>query len=201
MRLRIVTAVMLLSFLLTSLFTNQTSYAATVKPITDPFKPWTITFSQDVSDEDSNLQLITIQSKNEIPSLTISADSTKVIVNPTNPYLFKETYKLTIPAKFKASSGKVLNKEVTKEFIMTGKYIKDVSANLNPLATTISITTTSEITSASYSINEGSDIKLIRSDMNDFSKGQTGLAKGALLTIKVFDVNNTLMETQYYEVK
>lgn len=201
MRLRIVTAVASFSFLLTSLFTSQTGYAAGSEPITNPMKPWTITFSQDVSDQKDNLELITIQSKNDNPSLSLSADLKKVIVIPRNPYLFGERYTLTIPASFQAASGKFLNKPVTKEFEITGTYITDVSATMNPLATSVSVRVKPEIVSVSYSVNNGDSINLRRDGTDSFSKGQIGLAKGNLLTITAADEANQVLETQYYEVK
>lgn len=201
MRLRIVTAVAFLGFLLTSLFSNQISYAASIQPITDPVKPWTITFSQDVSNQEANLELITIQSQNNKLSLSLSADLKKIIVKPKNPYLFGERYTLTIPASFQATSGKVLNKPVTKEFEMTGTYITDVSATMNPLATSVSVKVKPEVATVSYSINNENSIKLRRDGTDSFSKGQIGLAKGNLLTITVLDEANRMMETQYYEVK
>lgn len=201
MRLRIVTAVVLLGFLLTSLFSNQISHAASTEPITDPVKPWTITFSQDVSNQKANLELITIQSKNNKLSLSLSADLKKVIVKPKNPYLFGERYTLTIPASFTAASGKVLNKLVTKEFEMTGTYITDISATMNLLATSISVTVKPEVVSVSYSINNGDSNNLRRDGTNSFSKGQIGLAKGDLLTITILNEANHIIETQYYEVK
>lgn len=201
MRLRIVTAVAFLGFLLTSLFSNQISYAASIQPITDPVKPWTITFSQDVSNQKANLELITIQSQNNKLSLSLSADLKKIIVKPKNPYLFGERYTLTIPASFQATSGKVLNKLVTKEFEMTGTYITDVSATMNPLATSVSVKVKPEVATVSYSINNENSIKLRRDGTDSFSKGQLGLAKGNLLTITVLDEANRMMETQYYEVK
>lgn len=201
MRLRIVTAVAFLGFLLTSQFSNQISYAASIQPITDPVKPWTITFSQDVSNQEANLKLITIQSQNNKLSLSLSADLKKIIVKPKNPYLFGERYTLTIPASFRATSGKVLNKPVTKEFEMTGTYITDVSATMNPLATSVSVKVKPEVATVSYSINNENSIKLRRDGTDSFSKGQIGLAKGNLLTITVLDEANRMMETQYYEVK
>ncbi|PID14173.1 hypothetical protein CSV63_13870 [Sporosarcina sp. P34] len=201
MRLRIVTAVALLCFPLTSLFSNQISYAADIEPVTDPVKPWTITFSKEVSDQTANLELITIQTQNNNLSLSLSADFDKVIVKPKNPYLFGERYTLTIPASFKAASGKTLNKPVTKEFEMTGTYISDVSATMNPLATSVSVKVKPEVAAVSYSINNGNSIKLLRDGADSFSKGQIGLEKGNLLTITVLNEANRMMETQYYEVK
>ena len=201
MRLYIVTAVAFLGFLLTSLFSNQISHAASTLPITDPVKPWTITFSQDVFDQKANLELITIQSQNNKLSLSLSADLNEVIVKPKNPYLFGERYILTIPARFQATSGKVLNKPVTKEFEMTGTYITDVSATMNPLATSVSVTVKPEVAAVSYSINNENSIKLRRDGTDSFSKGQIGLAKSDLLTITVLDEANRMMERQYYEVK
>lgn len=201
MRLRIVTAVALLGFLLTSLVSNQISYAADIEPITDPVKPWTITFSKEISDKEANLELITIHSQNNKPSLSLSADFDKVIVKPKNPYLFGERYTLTIPASFKAASGKILNKSVTKEFEITGTYITDVFATMNPLATTVSVTVKPEVAAVSYSINNGNSINLRRDGTDSFSKGQIGLAKGDLLTITGVNEANHIMETQYYEVK
>ncbi|ARK25403.1 hypothetical protein SporoP37_12545 [Sporosarcina sp. P37] len=201
MRFLIITAVALLSFLLTSLFSHPISYAAGIEPITAPKKPWTITFSHDVSDETANLELITIQSKNNKLSLSLSADLNKVIVKPKNPYLFGERYTLTIPGSFRAASGKLLNKPVTKEFEMTGVYITDVSATMNQLATTVSVKVKPDVVSVFYSINSGNQIKLHRDGADSFSKGQIGLVTGDLLTINVWNEANQLIETQYYEVK
>ncbi|PID22025.1 hypothetical protein CSV61_07365 [Sporosarcina sp. P3] len=201
MRVHIVTTVALLGFLLTSLFSNQIGYAASIEPITDPIKPWNITFTHDVSDQKANLELITIQSKNTTLSLSLSADLDKVIVKPKNPYLFGERYTLTIPASFQAASGKILNKPVTKEFEMTGLYITDVSATMNKLATTVSVKVKPDVISVTYSINNGSRNKLHRDGADSFSKGQIGLVTGDLLTINVWNEESHLIEKQYYKVK
>ncbi|MDV6378753.1 Ig-like domain-containing protein [Sporosarcina sp. GW1-11] len=201
MRLRILATLVCISFLLSGLFTTHTTLAATSQPVTDPMKPWTITFTKDVSNQTANLERISVQSKGKKLSLSLSADSDKVIVKPKNPYLFGERYTLTIPASFQSATGKMLNQAVTKEFEITGEYIKDVSATMNPFATSISVKVLPEVAYASYSINSGSPIKLLRSGVDSFSKGQIGLLRGDLLTIRVSNELERVIETQYYEVK
>ncbi|AXH98292.1 hypothetical protein DV702_00375 [Sporosarcina sp. PTS2304] len=201
MRIRLLSSLVCIGFLVSGLFTTHTTFATTSHPITDPMKPWTITFNKDVSNQTVNLERINVQSKGKKLSLFLSADSEKVIVKPKNPYLFGERYILTIPANFESSSGNVLNKNVTKEFEIIGTYIKNISATMNSLATTISITVTPEVAYASYAVNSATPVMFIRNGVDSFSKGQIGLLQGDLITIRVMDETKHVIETQYYEVK
>lgn len=199
MRLKSFALISCLSLFLTASLAVPNTYATSTKPVTDSTKPWTITFSNDVSNEAVNLDQITISSANKTLSLSVSANLNKVIVKSKKPYLFGERYTLTIPASFLANNGKELKKSVTQDFEITGQYIKTIQAILNPLLTNISITAP-EAAYASYSINGGSTINMIR-NLSSFSKGQIGLLKGDLLKVQVFDETKEILETHYYEVK
>ncbi|WP_153730445.1 Ig-like domain-containing protein [Sporosarcina obsidiansis] len=200
MRLRIITAFACIGLLLTGLFSNQTTHAAGIQSVTDPMKPWTITFNQEVLNQTDNLHRISMYSKDQKVSLSLSADSKKVTVKPQIPYLFGEIYTLTIPSDFRSDSGKVLKTAVTKEFEITGQYIQAITAVANPFVTNINVQTNQEVFQANFSVNQGTPIKMIR-NLDSFSKGQLGLTKGDMLTIEVFDQQERLLETQYYEVK
>lgn len=173
------------------------------EPIEDPTKEWTITFNTPVANELQNLQKIYVKStdnlKHEV-SIQLSADSEKVTVKPKIPYHFGKTYELVIPKDFQSNTGKNLNNNVTKQFQVQGKVISDITAVYTTLFTNIIVKGSSELTKVTYSFNGSQEQPLIRNSSH-FSRGQQGLAKGDLLTIRAYNSRDSLLETQYYEVK
>ena len=166
-------------------------------------KPWTITFNKTVSNESQNRQSIYIQTSDQQRhdvSIQLSADSEKVIVETKKPYLFGEVYTLIIPKGFKSANGTTLKTDVTKSFQVTGKSINEINATANPLFTNIIVKGTADIFKVTFSLNESEEQSLHRTNEH-FSFGQQGLAKGDLLTIRAYNTQSKLIETQYYQVK
>lgn len=199
--------VILLAFLLMLSSIGITKSVATaetldIQVITNPFKPWTITFSNTVSTDSKNLDTVVVQSASKINhrvSIKVSADSSKVIVETEKPYLFGNTYKLIIPKKFVSEKGNELQAEKVKFFRITGEKIQTISATANPFVTNIIVKGDSSISRVSFALKNGQEEFLIRNGQQ-FSKGLQGLSREDLLTIRAYDSTNLLIETQYYEV-
>lgn len=199
----------LLFTLLIPIFSSSFVEARTIdqpQPITnDPKKPWTITFNDAVESDEKNLNRIYVQSadnkKLEI-SIKVSTDFKKVIVIPENHYLLKENYTLFIPKGFKSANGQELTEDTTMPFKIEGKYIEEITANYNQLATNIIVTGTDDIEKVAVSVNKEQAVDFNRSGPGTyFSKGFPGLMKGDQLTVHVYDQKNILLETQYAVVK
>lgn len=173
------------------------------KPITDPMKPWTISFSDTVNEPvDPNAIYITsANNQNHEASIRLSADSTQIIVEPTNPYLFGTEYTLVIPQSFASAKGQKLKEEVTMKFQLQGTHIQTISANLNDWVTNIIVQGTSQVTRTTVSLDGVPERNLHRQSNNTFSLGMPGLYTGAMLTIRAYDAQDQPLETQSYEVK
>lgn len=173
-----------------------------MQEITNPLKPWTITFNKPVSSNAENLQKVRINStkshKYDV-STKVSADSHKVIVVPEKPYLFGTIYTLVIDKKIKSSEGTELITDVTKTFVVKGVSIQSITAIANPLVTNIIVKGDNTVSTISLTINQSNEQVLIKNGIQ-FSKGIQGLIKGDYLTIKAFDTDKNLIETQHYEV-
>lgn len=197
--------IILLLFLATLfLFRNEPVNAKPFdfQPIEDSMKPWTITFNDDVSKQ-ANLKSIIITSSNKTNhdvSITISDDSKKVIVKPLNPYQIGVDYTLIVPEGFESAKGAKLNKDFTKPFKLQGTHIESVSANWNGLATNVIVQGTKNVAEVKVFLEGGRIITLNQLGYK-FSRGIIGLLPGDALTIRAYDEQNNLLETQYYEVK
>lgn len=195
---------LLLALLLPVFSSVQPSAETNVQTIHDSYKPWTITFSNNVAKDNQNLQLIYIESASKQKleaSIKISAESNKVIVKPENPYLFGETYTLVIPKGFQSANGKKTTREYTKQFKVEGDIIKSISAiDKKPLFTHVVVSGSTHIAHVEVVVNDESSTTLIR-NKQEFSKGILGVSSGAHLTIHAYDSYNNLLETQYYVVK
>lgn len=173
------------------------------QPIDDPMKPWTISFNKEVSNQPQNLQSVYIQTSNkerQEASIQLSADSKKVIVETKKSYLFGEVYTLVIPKAFTSANGTTLKSDVTKSFQVTGKSITEITAIANPLFTNIIVKGTADISKVTFAV-DGSEEQSLHRNSQHFSYGQQGLVKGDLLTVRAYDTQSNLIETQYYKVK
>lgn len=186
------------------LFWNESASARILdfKPITDPEKPWTITFNDDVSKQaDLNSIRITSNDKvNHAISITISADLKKVIVKPLNPYHFGTDYTLIIPKGFESAKGEKLKADVTLPFKLQGIHIQTIDANWNALATNVIVQGSTNVAKVTASLN-GTPEKTLNRLGTEFSRGIQGLLPGDPLTIRVYDEKDILLETQTYTVK
>lgn len=196
----------LLMLLLSTLFPSSLIQAKTFDPppMDDPAKPWTITFNEPIESGKGNLQMIYVRSadnKNIEISYKISADLEKVTVIPINYYTFGETYTLVVPKGFKSAHGKETTEDTTLTFQIEGKVITEISATSNPLLTNIIVKGMEEISKVDILSNRLPGEVTLNSVGTHFSKGFLGLQKGDSLTIQAYDINNTLLETQYYNVK
>lgn len=196
----------LLMLLLSTLYPSSLIQAKTFdpSPMNDPTKPWTITFNEPIESGKGNLQRIYVRSadnKNIEIYYKISADLEKVTVIPINFYTFGETYTLVVPKGFKSAHGKETTEDTTMTFQIEGKVITEISATSNPLLTNIIVKGTEEISKVDVLSNRLPREVTLNSVSTHFSKGFLGLQKGDSLTIQAYDINNTLLETQYYNVK
>lgn len=173
------------------------------KPITDPMKDWTISFSDTVNEPvDPNAIYITsANNQNHDVSIRLSADSTKIIVEPKNPYLFGTEYTLVIPQSFASAKGQKLKEEVTMPFQLQGTHIQTITANWNSLATNVIVQGTEHVAKTTVSFRNMPEKNLHRQSNNTFSLGVGGLAAGDILTIHAYGAQDQLLETQLYEVK
>ncbi|MEK4711871.1 hypothetical protein [Sporosarcina sp. FSL K6-5500] len=173
------------------------------KPITDPMKTWTISFSDKVNEPvDPNAIYITsTNNQKHEASIRISADLTQIIVEPINPYLFGTEYTLVIPQSFASVKGQKLKEEVTMKFQLQGTHIQTISANFNILATNIIVQGKSEVAKTTVALDNLPEKVLIRQSNNKFSLGMNGLLSGDVLTIRAYDAHGQLLEKQFYEVK
>lgn len=181
-----------------------TSTAASHAPVTS-WKDWTVTFSQDVSKNDSNLDAITIQSANEKQhdaSVNISANSSKVVVKPTKPYIFGEKYTLVIPKEVRSAAGKALKKEERKEFSVESDYIESIETNYTALLTNILVTPKSaDVRKIDVGLIDSTNTDSMIRGKKQFTKGIFGLSRGQTLELVIYDENNQVLEELYYEVK
>lgn len=187
------------------LFGNEPVNAKTFdfQPITDSMKPWTITFNDDVSDQ-ANLKSIIITSSNKTNhdvSITISDDSKKVIVKPLKPYQIGVDYTLIVPEGFESAKGAKLNKDFTKPFKLQGTHIESVSANWNAFATNVIVQGAKDVAEVKVFLERDHRIVTLNQLGYKFSSGIRSLQPGDALTIRAYDEQNNLLETQYYEVK
>lgn len=195
-----------LMLLLTTSFPSSFTQAKTFDPppVNDPVKPWTITFNEAIASDEENLKKIYVQSadnKKIETSYKISSDLTKVTVVVKNYYVFGETYILIIPKGFKSKEGKITSEDTTMAFQIEGKVITDITATENPLYTNIIVKGIEDITKVGLQSNRLKEVVKLNNVGTHFSKGILGLQKGDSLTIHAYDENNTLLETQYYNVK
>jgi hypothetical protein len=200
---RIVTTLLLVCLVLFfNVPANATSFESQI--ITDPEKSWTITFNNEVSFESPNRNAIYIVSANgdkHPVSLTVSDDSKKITVHPTEPYTFGTLYTLVIPKEFVSKKGDKLKLDVKKQFQLQGTHILTISATLNPLFTNVIVQGTSNVTSMKVSVNGTAEETIHPSSNHQFQRGMLGLAVGDQLIIRAFDRHGDLLETQNYEVK
>lgn len=173
------------------------------KPITDPWKPWTISFNDTVNEPvDPNAIYITsANNQKHEASIRLSADSTQIIVEPENPYLFGTEYTLVIPQSFASAKGQQLKEEVTMKFELQGMHIKTISANLNDFTTNIIVQGTSDVTKTTVALANVPEKNMHRRANNNFTLGMQGLYTGAMLTIRAYDAQGLLLDTQIYEVQ
>lgn len=186
------------------LFWNESASAKTFdfQTITDPDKSWTIKFN-DAVNEQADLNSIYITSTDKVNhdvSIIISADSEKVIVKPKKPYQVGTDYTLVIPKGFISAKGQKLKADVTMPFKLQGIHIQTISANWNALATNVIVQGSTNVSKVTVSLNSNPEKILIRL-ANKFSLGMSGLLPGDPLTIRAYDEQDNLLETQYYEVK
>lgn len=186
------------------LFSIQLPSTAASNPTVTSWKDWTVTFSQDVN-QDSNLDAIYIQSadqKKHPASVSISADSNKIVVDPKKPYLFGENYTLVIPKDVRSTKGKTLHKDVTKNFTVESDYIDTIKTNYTALATNIIVKQSSlDVATIEVFVQGTTKTQLLHRGEEHFSKGVFGLARGQTLEIYVYDDAGNELETLYYQVK
>lgn len=187
------------------LFSIQLPSTAASNPTVTSWKDWTVTFSQDVN-QDSNLDAIYIQSadqKKHPASVSISADSNKIVVDPKKPYLFGENYTLVIPKDVRSTTGKTLHKDVTKNFTVESDYIDTIETNYTALMTNVIITpkSSSEVAEITMEIQGTTRTQELIRGKEYFSKGIFGLSRGQAFELHLYNHDGDKLETLYYEVK
>lgn len=186
------------------LFSIQLPSTAASNPAVTSWKDWTVTFSQDVN-QDSNLDAIYIQSadqKEHPASVSISADSNKIVVDPKKPYLFGENYTLVIPKDVRSAKGKTLHKDVTKKFTVESDYIDAIETNYTALVTNVIVKQSSlDVAKVEMLVQGTTNTQPLLRGNDQFSKGVFGLSRGQILEIYVYDDAGKELETLYYQVK